>query len=84
MSCSSSVATSVLVVAAREDRGVDPRMERLHAAAEHLRDAGELFDAVHVEADLGLEEVGRPAARDEVEAELGQAARELLRGPLLS
>ncbi len=71
------------VVAAREDGRVDTGMERLDPASEQLGDAGDLLDALDVEADLGLEEVRRSAARDELEVELGQAARELLQAGLV-
>jgi hypothetical protein len=53
-------------------------MQRLDAAAEHLRDAGQLLDPLDVEADLSLQEVRRSAARDELEAKVDQPARELL------
>src|SRR6185437_14463029 len=63
------------VVAAREDAGVDARMERLHAAAEHL---GEVRQRLHpVDAQSELLEIGRSTtARDERPAELGEALRE--------
>ena len=51
------------------------RVERLHAAAEHLRRAGHVLDARHREALL-LEERRGAARRDELEAELGEPARE--------
>ena len=66
------------MVTARKDRGMNARVQRLHASAEHLGYACELLDPLDVEADLGLEEIGGPAARDELEAELVETARELL------
>jgi hypothetical protein len=46
-------------------------VERLHASAEHLGDAGQLFDALDVQSDLRLQVIRRAAAGDEVEAMLG-------------
>jgi hypothetical protein len=66
----------VRMVAPREDRGVDPGVQSLHAPAEELRDLGQVLDPRHVEAVLG-QVVGRPAAGDDVDAELGEAAGEL-------
>src|SRR5437867_3420422 len=71
------------MVAPSEDGGVDPGMKRLDATAEHLGDAGELLNPLDVEPDLLLEEVGRPTARHELEAELGQTAGELLQTGLV-
>jgi hypothetical protein len=65
-----------IVIAAREDRGVDPWVQRLHTAAEHLGDTGQLLDAVDVDADLLLEVVGRAAAGDDVPPELREPAGE--------
>ena len=56
---------------------MDARVERLHAAAEHLRELGHALDARHLEAEL-LEVRGRAAARDELAAELGEPPRELV------
>ena len=58
-------------------------MERLDAATEHLGDACQLFHSLDVETDLVLEKVRGPAARDELIAEVGQAARELLQACLV-
>ena len=66
----------VRMVAPREDRGVDARVQRLHAPAEELRDLRQVLDPRHLEAVLG-QVVGRPAAGDDVDAELGEAAGEL-------
>src|SRR5205085_10094385 len=52
----------------------DPRMERLDAAAEQLGHLRELLDARHLKS-LFLQEFRRAAARDELDAELGEAAR---------
>ena len=65
----------LLVVAAREDGRVHLRVERLHAPAEQLADAGQLLDERHAELVL-LDEGRRAAARDQLHAELGEAARE--------
>jgi hypothetical protein len=73
----------LLVVSPCEDRRVDARVERLHAATEHLGHSGQLLDALDVEPDLGLEEVGGAAAGDQLAAELGEPARELLEAPLV-
>src|SRR5204863_2771844 len=59
------------------------RVKRLDAAAEHLRDSGQVFDTLDVESDLPLEEVRRAAACDELPAELGQPACELLQPALV-
>jgi hypothetical protein len=53
-------------------------MERLDAAAEHGCCAGQFLDLFNLEAGLVLEEVCGAAACDELEAEIGQTARELL------
>ena len=65
-----------------EDAGVDRRVERLDAAAEHLRRPGYLLDACHRQADV-LEERRRAARGDELEAELGEPGREHLDARLL-
>jgi hypothetical protein len=64
-------------VAPREDAAVDARVQRLHPPAEHLGSAGHVFDPRHGETAL-LEERSGAAARDELEAELLEPARELL------
>jgi hypothetical protein len=53
-------------------------MKRLHAAAEHLGHSGQLLDALDVESDFCLEEVGGAAARDQLATEVREPARELL------
>ncbi len=64
-------------VAPRQDPGVDGRMERLHAAAEQLGRLRHRFDARHREALLG-EKCRRAARRDELPAELGEPAGEVV------
>src|SRR5918994_7364068 len=66
----------VRMVAARQDRRVDPRVERLHAAAEHLRDLGQLFHRRRVDPAL-REMLGGAAACDEVDSEVLETLREL-------
>ena len=67
----------VVAVEAREDAGVDPRVQRLHAPAEQLGSVGDRLDRRHGEPVLG-EERRRPARRDELEPELVERARELV------
>ena len=55
---------------------MDPRVQRLDAAAEELRDLGQVLDARHIEAVLG-EVIGGPAARDDLDAQLGEPLGEL-------
>ena len=65
-----------LVVADRQQAGVEARMQRLDAPVHDLRKAREVLDRAHLEARRG--KLGRRAAgRDELDAELGQAAREV-------
>ena len=64
-----------LHAAPREDRAVDPRMQRLDAAAEHLGHVGERIDRRDREAELGDVRGGSPA-RDELDAKLCQAGGE--------
>ena len=64
------------VVAAREQAGVELRVQRLDAAAHDLGEAGEVLDRAHREA-RGLERLRRPAGRHELDVERGQALREL-------
>ena len=64
------------VVATRQDRGVDPRMQRLHTPVQQLRELGQLFDGRHDQALLA-QVVGRPAARDELDPEAGEPPREV-------
>src|SRR5262249_31541061 len=61
----------VLAIAAREDAGMNGRVQRLDAAAEQLGNLGERLDGRHLEAEL-LEVGGRSTARDELAAEVGE------------
>src|SRR5581483_6758168 len=63
-------------VAAGEDAAVDGWVERDDAVPEDLGEAGQALDARHLEPLL-LEPRRRAAARDELRAELGEAAGEL-------
>ena len=75
MPCSASAATILRDRRSREDARVDARVERLHAPAEQLREARDVLDRRHREPCL--RERGRRApARHELEAELGEPARE--------
>src|SRR5205823_2962533 len=67
----------VVPVSAGEDGGVDARVERLDAAAEHLGRLGERVDVLDSEPEL-LEIGGRSPARDEIPLELGEATSEEL------
>ena len=60
-------------VASREDAAVDARVQRLHASAEQLGRVRHVLDARDLHAVL-LEERGRPAAGDDLEAELLEPA----------
>ena len=64
------------VVAQRQQAGVELRVQRLDAAAHDLREAGEVLDRADLEPGLG-QLARRAAGRDELDAELGQAAREV-------
>jgi hypothetical protein len=69
-------------LAAGEDPGMDRRVQRLHAAAEHLGELGDALDARHVEAEL-LDVGGGAAARDELPAELGEPLDETVEAGLV-
>src|SRR5919204_61890 len=72
-----SYASSIVgATAPREDAAVDARVQRLDAAAEHLGRVRHILDRRHRQAVL-LEECRGAAARDEVEAGVGEAAREV-------
>ena len=64
-----------LVVAQREQPGVEPRVERLQAPVHHLREAREVLDLARLDAGAG-ELTRGPAGRDDLDAELLQAACE--------
>ena len=51
-------------------------MERLHAPVHHLGEAGEVLDCAHRQAGSG-ELAGGAAGRDELDAELDEAAGEV-------
>ncbi len=72
----------LVVVAPREDAGVDARVERLDAAAEHLGRLGHLLDRLHLEPQP-FERRRGPAARDELPAGRGEALCELLEARLV-
>ena len=64
-----------VVVASREKRRVYARMQRLHSAAEERGRTGDLLDRTRIDA-FRLEGRARAIGRDEIPAELAQAARE--------
>src|SRR4029450_1240402 len=64
------------VVRPGEDGGMDPRVEGLHAPSEHFRDLRQVLDQRRLDAVFG-ELLGGPAARDQQDVELLEAAREL-------
>jgi hypothetical protein len=72
----------VLAVASREDPRVDARVQRLHAAAEHLRRLGHRLDLVHGEAELLQMRCGA-AARYEIPAEVREPSRERVEAGLV-
>ena len=69
-------------VAAGEDAAVDARVQRLHAAAEHLGRRGDDLDAGR-RRGRALDVLGGAAARHQLEAQLGQAAREVVEAGLV-
>ena len=70
------------LVAAGEDAGVDARVERLHAPAEHLRRGRDVLDALDRQAD-GLERGRSVPARHEPPAERDEPARERVQAGLV-
>src|SRR5262249_28343377 len=66
----------VRVVTPGEDRGVDPRVQRLHASAEQLRDLGQLLDPRHLDSVLG-EMLCGAGAGDDLDAHLREPGRDL-------
>ena len=69
-------AQVLVVVAQREQAGVEAGVQRLHAPVHHLGEAGEVLDGAHRQAGGG-ELAGGAAGRDELDAELAQAAGEV-------
>jgi hypothetical protein len=61
---------------AGEEAAVDGRVQRLHAAIEHLWEARDLRDAGDGKPRLAQDSL-RVARRDELPAEAGESAREL-------
>src|SRR5262245_12037497 len=66
----------VRVVAPREDRRVDPRVQCLHAAAEQLGNLGQLLDPRDLDPVLG-QVIRSAAAGDDLDAELREPGCEL-------
>jgi hypothetical protein len=64
------------VVAAREDRRVDVRVESLDTPAQQLRELGQVLDPLDLDSVLG-EMVGGAATCDELDSEVGETAGEL-------
>ena len=69
-------------VAPRKDRRVDPRVQGLDPAAQQLRHLRHVLDRGRADPHL-LEEGCRAPARDQLDVEAGQAARELLQPGLV-
>ena len=69
-------------IAAGEDPGVDPRVQRLHAPVEHLRCGGHVLDPLDGQAEL-LDERGGAATCDEHAAELRESLRQLVEARLV-
>ena len=63
-------------IAPRQNAGVDPRMQGLHAPVQHLRKPGVLADLGDFESRIP-EQLGRAAGRDQRHAEILQPARKL-------
>ena len=63
-------------VAAAEEAAVDLRVQRLHAAVEHLGEAGVVAHLRAPEAGVG-EQLRRAAGRQDLDAERREPAREL-------
>ena len=70
-------------VAAGQDAGVDRRVQRLHAAAQHLGRAGQLLDADERDAGL-VQRRGRARGRDQLDPQLVQPAGERLQPGLVA
>ena len=82
MPCACIARGVLLVVADREQPAVHLRMQRLHAAVHHLREAGDLRHVGHLEPGVGQRLAGA-AGGDELDAVLGERAGEIER-PALS
>ena len=63
-------------IAAGQQPAVYHRVQRLHAAVEHLGEAGDLADVAHGETGV-TQRLGSTAGGDETEAALGEAAGEI-------
>ena len=63
-------------VAAGEDAAVDGGMQRFDAAVQHLREAGQLRDAAHLQPGLGQVALAA-AGGEELRPQLQQPARQL-------
>ena len=72
----------LFAVGPREDRCVHVRVQRLHAPAEELAGPRQLLDERHAELVL-LDEGRRASARDELDAEIREAARERVEAGLV-
>ena len=62
--------------AAKQNAAVNLRMQRLHAAAEHLRPAGQVRDVAHRDAGLA-QQFRRASRRDDLHSRARQRLREL-------
>ena len=69
-------AQVLVLVAAREQARVQPRVQRLHAPVHDLGEAGEVLDRAHGNAGA-VELAGGAAGGDDLHAQLGEAAGEL-------
>jgi hypothetical protein len=61
-------------IAARQDAAVHLRVQRLHAAIEHLREAGVIGHFGHGQAGVG-QQFGGAAGRQQLDAEADSASR---------
>ena len=69
-------------VAASQDPVMDPRVQRLHAAAEHLGHLGEVLDAGDGKPEPG-DVAGGASARDQLDTEIVEAAGEVFEAGLV-
>ena len=72
----------VRLIAARQDRPMNVRMERLHATTEQLRESGPRLDRRHRHSGA-LEMAGRPTRGENARVALGKRAGELDRAALV-